>query len=45
LASDAEFKRRIHELKGKTLGCFCKPEACHGDVIAEYLNNLQDVDV
>lgn len=22
------------ELKGKTLGCFCKPLACHGDVLA-----------
>ena len=21
-------------LDGKTLGCFCKPAACHGDVIA-----------
>ena len=21
------------ELKGKTLGCFCKPKACHGDVL------------
>jgi hypothetical protein len=23
------------EIKGKTLGCWCKPEACHGDVLAE----------
>ena len=40
LETDPDFKDRIHELKGKTLGCFCKPYACHGDVIAEYLNNL-----
>jgi len=40
LETDPDFKRRVHELKGKTLGCFCKPSACHGDVIAEYLNNL-----
>jgi hypothetical protein len=39
LETDSEFKRRVHELKGKTLGCFCKPYPCHGDVIAEYLNN------
>jgi hypothetical protein len=38
LELDAEFKRRIHELKGKTIACFCKPHPCHGDVIAEYLN-------
>ena len=31
----------IH-LKGKKLGCFCKPQACHGDVIADYLNSLDD---
>lgn len=30
--------RARKELKGKVLGCFCKPKACHGDVIAEYLN-------
>ena len=23
------------ELKGKTLGCWCKPEECHGDILAE----------
>jgi hypothetical protein len=34
---DPEFKKRILELKGKTLGCFCKPKACHGDVIVGYL--------
>ena len=45
LETDAEFKRRVHELKGKTLGCFCKPDACHGDVIAEYLNNLKEEEV
>jgi hypothetical protein len=25
----------LPELKGKTLFCWCKPEACHGDVLAE----------
>lgn len=24
-------------LDGKRLGCVCKPKACHGDVIAEYV--------
>lgn len=22
------------ELRGKVLGCWCKPQACHGDVLA-----------
>jgi len=25
-------------LSGKRIGCWCKPQACHGDIIAEYLN-------
>lgn len=25
----------LHELKGKTLCCFCKPKSCHGDVLVE----------
>lgn len=30
--------RAKRELKGKTLGCFCKPYACHGDILKEYIN-------
>ena len=25
----------LHELEGKTLGCWCKPDACHGDILIE----------
>lgn len=39
IETDPEFKRRIESLRGKRLGCFCKPKPCHGDVIADYLNN------
>lgn len=28
--------RDLHELQGKRLACFCKPAACHGDVLAEF---------
>jgi hypothetical protein len=42
IATDPEFKHRIHNLKGRVLGCFCKPHPCHGDIIIEYLNNLKD---
>jgi hypothetical protein len=27
----------LHELKGKVLGCWCKPQACHGDVLIELI--------
>ena len=39
IASDVKFKEAVLKLKDKTLGCFCKPLACHGDVIKEYLDN------
>ena len=38
---DSEYLKRVIELKGKKLGCFCKPAyACHGDIIAEFVNSL-----
>jgi hypothetical protein len=36
--TDPEFRRRVLALRGKRLGCFCKPQACHGDVIAEWVD-------
>ena len=27
-----------NKLKGKILGCFCAPQACHGDTYVEYIN-------
>ena len=30
----------LHELKGKTLGCWCIPKSYHGDVLEELINNL-----
>ena len=35
---DFEFKKQVLNLKGKKLGCFCKPKLCHGDIIVGYLN-------
>ena len=33
-----EFKK----LKNKVLGCWCKPEKCHGDIIIKILNELDE---
>jgi hypothetical protein len=38
IEDDEMFRQSIMTLKGKTLGCFCKPNPCHGDVIKEYLD-------
>jgi len=31
----------LQNLKEKTLVCYCKPEACHGDVIIEFLEEYK----
>jgi hypothetical protein len=28
---------QLGELKNKSLGCWCKPEACHGDILLQFL--------
>lgn len=30
----------LHELRGKTLGCWCHPEPCHGDVLCRLVREL-----
>lgn len=35
-------RNQVFKLIGKRLGCFCKPESCHGDVIADFLNSWDD---
>jgi hypothetical protein len=35
---DEAFRKKVLGLKGKRLGCFCKPSPCHGDVIVEWLD-------
>ena len=32
----------LQELRGKVLGCWCKPGPCHGDVIVELLEDRID---
>ena len=27
----------LEELRGKTLGCWCKPKACHGDILVRLM--------
>ncbi len=35
---DRAFAEHLRALRGKRLGCFCKPGPCHGDVIVEWLD-------
>lgn len=34
-----ELMSALHELKGKTLGCFCAPSPCHGDVLVDLVEH------
>jgi hypothetical protein len=39
------YKPSIEEiklLKGKILGCWCTPKACHGDVLIELANTIKE---
>ena len=38
ILTDPEFYARVMELRGKVLLCFCSPLACHGSVIAGWIN-------
>lgn len=35
--NNPELIESLDELEGMTLGCFCKPEKCHGDILLELL--------
>lgn len=42
LLSQPHLVERVRrELKGKVLGCWCVPQACHGEVLAEIANSDQ----
>lgn len=42
---NSTLKNDLEELKGKTLGCWCKPKQCHGDVLVELVNNIDLCDI
>lgn len=33
-----QIMNHLHELRGKVLGCWCKPHDCHGDALVELIN-------
>lgn len=38
LSENPSLLKAIPELCDKVMGCWCKPKACHGDVLVEYVN-------
>ena len=46
LINNEELMNNLHELKYKTLGCWCKDKGgggkkCHGDIIKKYVDKLE----
>ena len=41
--ADSAFRTQVISLSGKRLGCYCKPEACHGDIIKAWLDSVGQV--
>ena len=39
---DENLYKELAKLKGKTLGCWCKPLKCHGDVLVSLIEKLND---
>lgn len=42
LKTNIKLLRRLYELKDRTLACWCKPLACHGDILAEFADALPE---
>ena len=37
ILSNKDLMSSLSELEGKILGCWCKPKACHGDVLVKLI--------
>jgi len=35
-----ELLKDLHELKGKRLGCYCRPHKCHGDILCDLIEEF-----
>ena len=35
--NDPEFAKAVLALRGKTLGCFCRPKRCHLDTVVKWI--------
>lgn len=37
-----ELLNSLSELKGKRLGCYCRSSRCHGDILVDLIDNIED---
>lgn len=43
LKSNPKLVKELMKLDGKKLGCWCKPECCHGDILVELINKYKNM--
>lgn len=41
IKTQPQLMTRLSELRGKVLGCWCKPNACHGDVLIKLIGEIE----
>lgn len=45
LLNNEELMNSLHELKYKTIACWCVPKyKCHGHILKKYVDRLEDLD-
>ncbi len=42
ILTQPELLAQLYKLKGKTLGCWCSPAACHGNTLSELANGKEE---
>ena len=42
LLGNTDLMNSLEELKGKILGCWCSPQACHGDVLIKLIKEMNN---
>ncbi len=42
ISNNVEIKKKLLELEGKNLGCWCKPLWCHGDILLELIQKYKN---
>lgn len=42
ILTQPELLKDLPELKDKILGCWCKPKACHGDILVKMVESIKD---
>lgn len=45
IINNKELLNSLEELRGKVLGCWCKPHSCHGDILVDLLEQDDIIDI